>query len=207
MEGILDLYQKPYDPRRPQVCFDEKSKQLLAPTRPTLPARPGQPQRRDYKRVGTANIFLRVEPKAGRRPLRVTQRRTKADFARCLQELVDELYPQAEQIEVILDNLNTHTPQALYETLGQAEAERLLQKLELHHTPVHGSWLNLAEIEMSVMADQCLDRWIADIPALEQELAAWEAERNRQRSGIRWLFTKEKAREKFARFYSSQSGC
>ncbi|MEZ4589512.1 MAG: IS630 family transposase, partial [Gemmatimonadales bacterium] len=163
MEDVLDVYCRPYDPKRPQVCMDETSKQLLGDVRPPAAAIPGHPARFDteYERLGTANLFLFCEPLRGWRQVRVTDRRTKIDWAEAIRELVDSHYPDAERIVLVMDNLNTHTPASLYDAFDPAEAKRLADKLEIHHTPKHGSWLNIAEIELSVLARQCLDRRIA----------------------------------------------
>jgi len=205
MEGILDLYERPYDPKRPMICFDEKSKQLLEDGRSGMAMVPGRSARQDYeyKRCGTVNIFMMAEPKKGHRRTKVTERRKKPDFARCMKELVDEHYPEAEQVDIVLDNLNTHFAKSLIETYGPEDAGRILSKIQFHYTPKHASWLNMAEIEIGIMDTQCLDRRIADKQVLEKELAAWQQERNQDQKGITWLFTKEKARKKFARFYSS----
>ena len=205
MEDVLELYHEPYDPRYPIVCFDESSKQLIKETRQPLPAQPGQVRRSDYEcdRNGTRNLFMFSEPLTGRRHVKVTQRRTKRDWAHCMQQLADEFYPEAERIRVVLDNLNTHTPAALYETFEAAEARRLLRKLEFHYTPKHGSWLNMAEIEFSVLTRQCLDRRIPDAETLCQEIAAWEASRNANASTVNWQFTTDDARIKLAQLYPS----
>ena len=205
MEDVLDLYAEPYDPKRPVVCFDELSKQLVAETRTPLPMLPGRPERFDYEyeRRGTANLFLAVEPLAGRRHVEVTDRRTKDDFAHQMRALVDRRYPDAELIRIVLDNLNTHSPAALYEAFAPAEARRILRKLEFHYTPVHGSWLNMAELEFSMLARQCLNRRIPDREDLAAEVAAWETARNEQRAPIHWQFTVEDARIKLLRLYPS----
>jgi hypothetical protein len=205
MEDVLDLYAEPHDPKRPWVCFDETSKQLVAETRTPLPMEPGQPERFDYEyeRNGTANLFLLCQPLAGWRHVAVTDRRTKHDFAEQMQALVDVHFPDAEEIRVVLDNLNTHTPAALYEAFPAAEARRIAKKLEFHYTPVHGSWLNMAELEFSMLARQCLGRRIPDRATLETEVATWQAARNEQRATIRWQFTVEDARSKLHRLYPS----
>lgn len=205
MEEVLDLYAEPYDPARPVVCFDEMPVQLIGETRPPLPTAPGRPACRDYEYVrhGTCNVFVAVEPLRGRRQLTVTARRTRADFARQMQWLVDVAYPDATTIRVVLDNLNTHTAAALYDTLPPAEARRLLRKLEFHYTPPHGSWLNMAEIEFSVVQRQCLARRIADPTTLQQELAAYARQRNTTRATITWQFTVDNARVKLHRLYPS----
>lgn len=205
MEAVLALYHEPYDPRYPMICFDETSKQLIKETRQPLPAEPGQPARYDYEyeRNGTRNLFLFFEPLTGWRHIKVTERRTKRDWAMCMQQLVDDFYPDAERIRVVLDNLNTHTPVALYETFEPAEARRLLDKLEFHFTPKHGSWLNMAEIEFSVLTRQCLDRRIPDTETLCHEAAAWEMDRNQSETTVNWRFTTEDARIKLAQLYPS----
>ena len=205
MEDVLDLYAEPHDPARPVVCFDELSKQLVAETRAPLPAEPGRPERFDYEyeRRGTANLFLACQPLAGWRHVAVTDRRTKHDFAEQMRELVDVHFPDADKIRVVLDNLNTHTPAALYEAFPAAEARRIARKLDFRHTPVHGSWLNMAELEFSMLARQCLGRRIPDRATLATEVAAWAAARNERRATIRWQFTVEDARSKLHRLYPS----
>ncbi len=205
MEEVLDVYTRPYDPRYPQVCMDEASKQLLRDSRAPLPLKPGQVTRVDYEyeREGVANLFLFCEPLAGRRWVAVTEHRTKADWARQIQELVDVRYPEAERIVLVMDNLNTHTPASLYEVFPPAEAKRLADKLEIHHTPKHGSWLNIAEIELSVLSRQCLDRRVPDFATLAVEVAAWEAQRNAVGGTVDWRFTTADARVKLKRLYPS----
>lgn len=205
MEDLLDLYAEPYDPARPLVCFDELSKQLVAETRVPLPMAPGHPERVDYEyeRRGTANLFLACQPLRGWRHVDVTDRRTKHDFAHQMRELVDRHFPDAEVIRVVLDNLNTHTPAALYEAFPAPEARRVVRKLEFHYTPVHGSWLNMAELEFSMLTRQCLGRRIGDRDTLATEVAAWEAARNEQWATIHWSFTVEHARAKLHRLYPS----
>jgi hypothetical protein len=205
MEDVLALYHQPYNPAYPLICFDEASKQLVKETRQPLPAQPGQVQRYDYEyeRNGTRNLFMFSEPLSGWRHVEVTQRRTKQDWAHCMRQVVDEMFPEAECIRVVLDNLNTHNPAALYEFFDAAEARRLLDKLEFHYTPKHGSWLNMAEIEFSVLTRQCLDRRIPDAETLCSEVAAWEKARNAQASSINWQFTTEDARIKLAQLYPS----
>lgn len=203
LEDVLEVYTRPYDPSRPQVCLDEKSKQLVGEVREPLAAKPGRPTRHDYeyKREGTTNLFIVSEPLAGWRHISVTERRTKLDWAHCVQELVDVHYSHAEKIILVMDNLNTHTPAALYEAFAPAEARRLLERLEIHYTPKHGSWLNMAEIELSVVARQCLNRRIPDRQALAEEVGAWEAERNTAESSINWRFTTDEARIKLKHLY------
>jgi hypothetical protein len=205
MEDVLDLYAEPHDPARPVVCFDELSKQLVAEARAPLPAEPGRPERFDYEyeRRGTANLFLACQPLAGWRHVAVTDRRTKHDFAEQMRGLVDVHFPDADKIRVVLDNLNTHTPAALYEAFPAAEARRIARKLDFRHTPVHGSWLNMAELEFSMLARQCLGRRIPDRATLATEVAAWAAARNERRATIRWQFTVEDARSKLHRLYPS----
>jgi len=205
MEDVLEVYTRPYDPRRPQVCIDETSKQLVAETREPLPSAPGQPERVDYEyeRKGTANLFMVCEPLAGQRRVKVTERRTAIDFAHLIREVVDEQYPQAEQIVLVMDNLNTHTPASLYEAFAPAEARRLMERLEIHYTPKHGSWLNMAETELSVLATQCLDRRIPDPAILTREVAAWEHQRNAAVCRVDWRFTTRDARIKLKRLYPS----
>ena len=203
MEDVLEVYAQPYDPKRPQVCFDEGGKQLIGEVRPPLPVRPGVPRREDYEyeRNGTANLFMVFEPLAGTRHVEVTERRTNQDFARMMRQLVDEWYPEAEKIVLVMDNLSTHTPAALYEAFEPAEARRLAEKLEWHYTPKHGSWLNVAEMELSVLARQCLDRRIPDLETLRREVAAWEQKRNAAVVKVDWQFTTTDARVKLKRLY------
>jgi hypothetical protein len=205
MEAILDLYEKPYDTKRPMICFDEKSKQLLEDGRSGRSVVSGKSARQDYeyKRKGTVNIFMMAEPKAGHRHAKITHRRKKPDFAQCMKDLVDKFYSEAEKIDIVLDNLNTHFSKSLTETFDSEEAKRILDKIQFHYTPKHASWLNMAEIEIGIMDTQCLNRRIPTRRKLTKELKAWQKERNQQKKGIAWLFTKEKARKKFARFYSS----
>ena len=207
MEDGLDLYAEPYDPHRPKVNFDEKSVQLIAETRTALPPQPGQAARVDYEyqRNGTANLFVFCEPQVGWRHLAVTERRTMPDFAHQMKWLVEERYPEAEVIRVVLDQLNTHKPASLYEAFAPEEARRIRRKLEFHYTPKHGSWLNMAEIELSVVQRQCLDRRLPDVAALTQELRAYEQCRNAQRATIDWHFTTQQARIKLHRLYPSTS--
>jgi hypothetical protein len=207
MEDVLDLYAEPYDAARPVVCFDEVPVQLIGERLAPLPMRPGTPQRVDYEyiRYGTCNVFALVEPLRGWRRLTVTDHRGHTDFAHQLRWLVDQGYPRAERIRVVLDNLNTHKPEALYETFPPAEARRLVRRLEFHYTPKHGSWLNMAEIELSVLARQCLDQRIPTVEQLCPLLAAYEARRNQAQATITWQFTAEKARIKLHRLYPSSS--
>jgi hypothetical protein len=205
MEDVLDVYERPYDPRRPQVCMDELHVQLIGETRTPLPTKPGRLARIDYEYVrnGTANIFLWVEPLAGRRSAQVTAQRTKRDGAHAIRALVDEAYPEAACIVLVLDNLNTHVASSLYETFPAPEARRLWQKLEVHYTPKHGSWLNMAEIDLGVLSGQCLRRRIPDRPTLDHETRAWERDRNARPSTIDWRFTTADARIKLKRLYPS----
>ena len=207
MEDVLDLYAEPYDPQRPKVNFDEASKQLIAETRAPLPARPGRPERFDYEyeRAGTRNLFLFVEPQAGWREVRVTEQRTMIDFAQQMKWLVDERYPHAEVIRVVLDNLNTHKAAALYEAFAPEEARRIVKKLEFHYTPKHGSWLNMAEIELSVLQRQCLSGRVPDEVTLIRAVAAWEQGRNEKQATIDWRFSVTDARDKLKRLYPSRS--
>jgi hypothetical protein len=203
MEDVLDVYTRPHDPARPVVCLDETSRQLLADTRPPLPPAPGRPAREDaeYTRAGVVNLFLVSEPLRGWREVRVSDHRTRLDWAACIQELVDVHYPQAERIVLVLDNLNIHSPASLYEAFPPAEAKRLADKLEIHHTPRHGSWLTMAEIELSVLQRQCLDRRLGDRVTLKGEVAAWVAARNRACQRIDWRFTTADARIKLRHLY------
>jgi transposase len=205
MEEVLSVYTRLADERRPQVCLDEMSRQLISETRVALPMQPGQPECSDYEyeRHGTCNLFIACEPLAGKRYLQVTEHRTKVDFARFIGDLVDVHYPAAEKIVLVMDNLNTHTPASLYEAFEPAEARRLIEKVEIHYTPKHGSWLNMAEIELSVLGRQCLDRRIGKQAELEREVAAWQARRNGQRACIEWRFTTADARIKLKRLYPS----
>lgn len=201
----MEVYQRPYNPKRPQVCLDEASKQLIGETRLPVPAAPGRAAREDYEYVrnGTVNLFMMFEPLAGRRHVRVTDRRTKKDFAEAIKELADERYPDAEKIVLVMDNLNTHSPASLYEAFEPAEARRLAEKLEVHYTPKHGSWLDMAEIELGIMNRQCLNRRIGNTTTLQHEVAAWENERNRRSTKVNWQFTTADARVKLRRLYPS----
>lgn len=203
MEDVLDLYAEPNEPNRPVVCFDETSTQLLADVREPLPAQPGRPRRQDYeyRRGGTRNLFLFCEPLAGWRHVAVTERRTMEDFAHQMRWLVDVAYPDATVIRVVLDNLNTHRPASLYETFPAAEARRIAKRLEFHHTPKHASWLNMAEIEFSVLSRACLKGRHADANALERAINAYESRRNAAGVTINWRFSTDDARTKFHRFY------
>jgi transposase len=208
MEDVLDLYEEPYDSNKPLICFDELPYQLVAEARVPLPTKLRQPARYDYEyeRKGTTNLFAFFEPKGGFRRVEVSERRTAKDFALAMKRLVDELYPQAETIRLVLDNLNTHTPAALYGAFEPAEARRIARKLEFHYTPKHGSWLNQVEIELSVLHKQCLGgRRIPDEEMLGREVGAWERERNKRGVTVEWRFTASDAREKLARLYPAGS--
>lgn len=203
MEEVLDVYAQPFDPTCPVVCFDERPCQLLAEAVEPLPLRPGQAAHLDYEyqRRGVCNLFMLCQPLAGWRHTWVTERRTKTDFAHCMRELVDVHFPDAPLIRVVLDNLSTHTPAALYEAFTPEEAQRLLRRLAFHFTPKHGSWLNMAEIELSVLVRQCLKQRLPDMASLTAETRAWQARRNAQRATITWAFKLEDARTKLARLY------
>jgi hypothetical protein len=205
MEDVLDLYTLPYDPRYPQVCFDETSKQLIGESRTALPAKPGELERYDYEYVrnGVANLFMFFAPLHNWRHVKVTERRTKEDWAYCMRDLVDVHFPQAIRIRLVEDNLNTHDPAALYEVFAPTEAKRILDRLEFHYTPKHGSWLNMAEIEFSLLSRQCLHPRIPDMPTLEREVGAWQAERNQAQATVHWRFTTSDARIKLKRLYPS----
>jgi DDE superfamily endonuclease len=207
MEDVLDVYQRPPDPTRPLVGLDETSKQLTKEVRPPLPPLPGAPARYDteYERNGVANLFMLCAPLLGWRQVTVTDRRTGVDWAGAIRELVDVHFPAAEKIVLVLDNLNTHAPASLYEAFEPAEAKRLWDKLELHYTPKHGSWLNVAEIELSALGRQCLDRRIPDQAALTEEVAAWVEERNAAAVTVDWQFTTADARIKLKHLYPTLS--
>ena len=205
MEDVLDLYTRPADPACPMVCFDETSKQLIGETATPLPARPGQPERYDYEYVrnGVANLFMFFAPFCNWRHVKVTERRTKADWAYCMRDLVDVHFPTASRILLVEDNLNTHNPAALYEVFDPAEAKRILDRLEFHYTPKHGSWLNMAEIELSVLSRQCLDQRIPESTLLEYKVMDWEDHRNQAQATVKWRFTTDDARIKLERLYPS----
>lgn len=207
MEDVLALYAEPPDPRRPVVCFDETPRQLIGEARVPIQAEPGKRARYDYEYVrnGTANVFMFIDAHRAWRHAKVTDRRACVDFAECMRDLVDIHYPLAERIRVVLDNLSAHKPSALYETFEPSEARRILSRLEFHFTPKHASWLNMVEIEIGVMVDQCLDRRIPDKATLVSEIAAWERRRNTERARIRWMFTIDRAREKMGRAYPRPS--
>lgn len=208
MEDVLDLYQQRHDPRRPVVCMDESSKQLVSEARVPLPVKRGQPARYDheYVREGTANVFLFTEPLAGWRSVSVTEHRTAVDWALAVKELLDVHYPDAKVVRLVMDNLNVHSTGSLYEAFPPAEARRLAERLEIHHTPKHGSWLNVAEIELKALTIQCLDRRIPDMATMAAEVAAWEKERNRSAVGVDWQFTTADARVKLRRLYPQVRG-
>ncbi len=203
MEDVLDLYEGEYDPQYPTVCLDEKPVVLHADVHPPVPVEPGKPERVDYEyeRKGTRNLFVMVEPLAGWRDVEVTEQRTMQDYAKVVRFLVDEVYPHAEYIRLVQDNLNTHPPASLYETLPPAEARRILQRVEFHYMPKHGSWLNMAEIEIAILQRNALSRRLEDEAALRRQVSAVESERNQQRRGIAWQFTSRDARVKLERLY------
>jgi hypothetical protein len=203
MEDLLELYAEPYDALYPVVCFDESPYQLVSETRQPLPLAPGRPVRYDYeyRREGSCNLFMFFQPLAGWRHVKVTARRTAQDFAHCMKALVDEYFPQAELISVVLDNLNTHTPAALYATFPPAEARRLVRKLDFRYTPKHASWLNMAELEFAVVNGQCLDRRLSTPALVRREVAAWAAARNAAKATVQWQFTVAKARKKLRHLY------
>jgi hypothetical protein len=209
MEDVLEVYKRPHDPERPVVCLDETSKQLIGETRTPIAAEPGQPARIDYEyeRKGTANLFMIFEPLAGWRWVKVTERRTAVDFAEVIRQLVDECYPGAKKIVLVMDNLNTHKLASLYEAFAPEEARRLAERLEIHYTPKHGSWLDMAETELSVLARQCLNRRIDNVVALDREIRAWEKLRNEAECKIEWRFTTKDARIKLKRLYPSIQLC
>jgi DDE superfamily endonuclease len=203
MEDVLDVYHRPYDSKRPLVTLDEASKQLIGETVEPVPPTPGQPVRFDYEYVrnGTANVFMISEPLLGWRAVQVTERRTAKDLAEVLRWLVEELHPEAEQVVVVMDNLNTHKLASLYEAFPPDQARRIAEKLEIHYTPKHGSWLNMAEIELSVLSRQCLNRRIESMEELKREVSAWEQERNERQVVVKWQFTTADARIKLRRLY------
>jgi hypothetical protein len=203
MEDVLELYQQPYDPDYPVVNMDEKPIQLIEETRIPIPAKPGKPMRYDheYERKGTASLFLFTEPLTGWRRVDAKPRRTAVDWAHQVKSLLDDHYPEAQQIRLVCDNLNTHKPAALYEAFEPAEARRLAKRLDIHYTPKHGSWLNIAEVELSVLTSQCLGRRIAELETMQKEIKAWEQERNTKQSGVDWRFTTEDARIRLKRLY------
>jgi hypothetical protein len=203
MEDILEVYQRPYDPHRPLVCLDETSKQLIAETRVPIAAKPGQPGRHDYeyRRNGTANLFMMFAPLEGWRHVKVTDRHTAVDYAQVLKELSDTHFPGSAKIVLVQDNLNTHKPASLYEAFPPAEARRLVERFEWHYTPKHGSWLDMAESELGILSSQCLDRRIPDQQVLKDEVEAWVADRNSKHAKANWQFTTADARVKLRRLY------
>jgi hypothetical protein len=203
MENVLAVYHRPYDPKNPVVCMDETSKQLIRETRTPITAEPGRVMCYDYEydRHGVANVFMFCEPLGGWRHASVTDRRTKVDWAEQIKDLVEVHYPQADRVTLVMDNLNTHAPASLYEAFEPKEARRLIERLEMVHTPKHGSWLNIAEIELNVLGRQCLGRRIPDKPTLTREVAGWEAQRNTDQAKVDWRFTTADARIKLKRLY------
>jgi len=203
MEDVLDVYHRPYDEKRPVVAVDEASKQLVGEAVQPIPAQPGQPERFDYEYVrnGTANLFMISEPLAGWRHVMVTERRTAKDFAEVVRWLAEDVYPEAERVVLVMDNLNTHKLASLYEAFEPEQARRIAERIEVHHTPRHGSWLNVAEIELSVLSRQCLDRRIESVDELREELEPWYEERNDRAVGVKWRFTTADARIKLRRLY------
>lgn len=203
MEDVLEVYHLPYDPKYPVVCMDESCKQLIGEVRTPIPCKPGQPARLDdeYVRNGVAQIFMEVEPLRGRRHVAVTERRTRKDWARQIKQMLDDRYPEATKVRLVMDNLNTHNVASLYETFAPCEARRLAERLEIHYTPKHGSWLNMAEIEFSVLKSQCLDRRIAELSTMQTEVAIWEKNRNNMSKALDWQFTTDDARIRLKRLY------
>ena len=208
MEDVLTLYKRSLNPDQPLVCMDETSKQLTKETRQLVAAKPGRPARHDYEyeRNGVCNLFMFFEPLAGKRHVSVTDRRTKMDWAMQIKELLDVRYPKAPKVTLVMDNLNTHTGASLYEAFEPHEARRLLDKLDIHYTPKHGSWLNMAEIELGVLTRQCLDRRLPDKATLSAEIAAWQQRRNAAEAKVDWRFTTANARIKLKRLYPTLSG-
>lgn len=205
MEDVLETYKRPYDPRYPVICFDETNRQLIAETRPSLPTKPGHVKKTDYEyhRNGTVNLFMMFEPWTAWRHVEVTSRRTACDFAHCIRKLVDEYCPDAVKVILVMDNLNTHTIGSLYEAFAPAEARRLAEKIEIHYTPKHGSWLNMAEIEIGVLSRQCLSKYVDTRLKMEREVASWERVRNDSRNTVDWQFTTKDARIKLRQLYPS----
>lgn len=203
MERVLDIYKEAYDPLRPVVCMDESPKQLIKETRLPINRKPGSDAKADYEyeRCGVANIFMVNEPLRGKRYVKVTERKTKADWANLIKEIADNHYPHVEKIRLVMDNLNTHKPASLYETFPPDEAKRIWDRFEFIYTPKHGSWLNMAEIELHVLNMQCLNRRTADIETMNKEVAAWQREKNNRRSKINWQFTNSDARIKLRKLY------
>ena len=204
MEDVLEVYHLPYEPAYPVVCMDESSKQLIGEVREPIPCKPGHVERVDdeYVRNGVVEIFMEVEPLGGKRHVAITEHRTRKDWAIQIKQMLDERYPEVVKVRLVMDNLNTHNVASLYETFEPKEARRLAERLEIHYTPKHGSWLNVAEIELSVLKGQCLDRCIADMATMQAEVAAWEKERNNLTKKIDWQFTTSDARIKLKRLYS-----
>ena len=207
MEDVLAVYKRAFNSAEPLVCMDETSKQLTAETRRPIPAAPGRAERYDYEyeRNGVCNLFMFFEPLAGKRHVSITDRSTKVDWAIQIKQLLDVHYPNAQKVTLVMDNLNTHTGASLYEVFEPSEARRLLDRLHIHYTPKHGSWLNMAEIELSVLSRQCLDRRIPDKGTLEMEVAAWQSRRNTAEAKVDWRFTNDKARIKLKRLYPTLS--
>ena len=205
MYELLKLYARPYREQEPVICIDEKSKQLLAHTRPPLPLRPGAPGKYDYEyaRAGACNVFVAVEPKGKRRVLRVTQRRTKPEFVSFVRQLLERTYASARKVHLVLDNLNAHFGSSFEQVLGRSAAGRLLRRVQFHYTPKHASWLNMAEIQISILERQCLGRWLTDQAQVSREVSAWQRRRNAQRQGIDWTFTRQDADRKLSRHYVS----
>jgi len=203
MEDVLEIYKLPYNAKRPVICMDEMPRQLLSQTREPISCQPGQPARQDYeyKRNGVADLFMLFEPLQGKRFVEVTEQRRRIEWATVMKQVADDLYPQAEKIVVILDNLNTHTPSAFYETFAPEEARRLVERFEFHFTPKHGSWLNMAEIELSALVRQCLDRRLPDLKTLTQEVQAWQQQRNDEVVKVQWQFKTNDARTKLFHLY------
>jgi len=203
MEDVLEVYQRPYNPDYPVVCMDESPKQLIGEVHPPIPIKPGSVEKVDaeYVRNGTVEIFMEVEPLAGKRHVAVTKHRTKIDWAAQIKEMLDKRYPDAKKVVLVMDNLNTHSTASFYEAFLPEEARRLSERLEIHYTPKHGSWLNIAEIELSVLQGQCLNRRIADIETMKNEVDSWQANRNNQIKKINWQFTTDNARVKLKRLY------
>lgn len=203
MEDVLEVYQRPYDVSRPLICLDEASKQLVAETRKAFGVKPGKPKRVDaeYRRCGTASIFMINAPLEGKRYVRVREQRTRKDFAAVILEVCDILYPTAERIVLVMDNLNTHNAASLYEAFEPSQARRLAEKLEIHYTPKHGSWLDMAEIELSILSRQCMNDYFESREQLKERIVPWERSRNEQQVGINWRFTTADARIKLKRLY------
>ncbi len=203
MEDVLEVYLRPRNHKKPLVCLDEASKQLIAETRKSIPVEPGKPKRVDaeYRRCGTASVFMMTAPLEGQRHVRVRQQRKRVDFAEVIRELCDEVYPDADKIVLVMDNLNTHNTASLYEAFEPCEARRLAEKLEIHHTPKHGSWLNMAEIELSILSRQCMDDYFESADELITGIAVWASSRNEKKTGINWQFTTDDARIKLRKLY------